>query len=639
MSIDDYKNAQKAGVAEYRICLLRGKYPYLPILEESIQASDIESVTNLGLVQIPAKWIVGTYTAARRTSFAPNFMPLLDAKTEFATKWTALLDAHLSDGIRDPIKAYEYMNKFYVIEGNKRVSVLKYCDAVAIAGEVIRLVPKRTEEKENKIYFEFIDFYRHTGVNYVWFTQEGSFAKMLLHVTGGEDRDWTDEEKTDFHSVYTRFSNAFREKGGKKLAITTGDALLTYLDIYSYETALTKMADDFKNDLTLMWNEVVMLTEEHNVALVLDPEEEQKKNLFSRILSPSGPQSLKITFINGKSPETSGWTYAHELGRMHLEEKFGSRVQTEVINNVSDDGTAEQIISDAVNSGSNLIFTTTPLLLAPSLKVAIENPKAIILNCSVNISHRYVRTYYSRLYEAKFLTGMIAGALSENGRIGYVADYPIYGMTSNINAFALGAAMVNPRARIYLDWSTREDYDEMEFLKKTGVSHVSMHDMVTPKNPSRKFGLYSLEHQEPLAMPIRDWGRLYELLVDAIFRGDFNSEDGKVGQKALNYLWGMSAGVVDLVYSRRLPIATAHMVDFMKSCIKNGSFLPFSGPIYTTDGTRVCGKNQSLTPEQIVQMDWLAENVIGEIPSRSELIPEAQKIVDILGLKPDTPIV
>ena len=65
-----------------------------------------------------------------------------------------------------------------------------------------------------------------------------------------------------------------------------------------------KMADDFKNDLTLMWNEVLMLTEEHNVALVLDPEEEQKKNLFSRILSPSGPQSLKITFINGKSPET-----------------------------------------------------------------------------------------------------------------------------------------------------------------------------------------------------------------------------------------------------------------------------------------------------------------------------------------------
>ena len=69
--------------------------------------------------------IVGTFTAGRRTAFAPNFMPLLDDESEFAAKWQTLYNAHLEEGIHDPIKCYEFMNRYYVLEGNKRVSVLK----------------------------------------------------------------------------------------------------------------------------------------------------------------------------------------------------------------------------------------------------------------------------------------------------------------------------------------------------------------------------------------------------------------------------------------------------------------------------------------------------------------------------------
>ena len=72
-----------------------------------------------------------------------------------------------TEGIRDPIKAYEYMNKFYVEEGNKRVSVLKFFGAVSIPGNVIRIVPPRTDEKENRIYYEYMDFYSLSNVNYV----------------------------------------------------------------------------------------------------------------------------------------------------------------------------------------------------------------------------------------------------------------------------------------------------------------------------------------------------------------------------------------------------------------------------------------------------------------------------------------
>ena len=134
---------------------MRGSYPYLQVLEEILSHTDTVSEVPLGLVQIPIDLIVGTYAVGRRTAFAPNFMPLLNPGTEFAYKWASLCDSHLSEGIRDPIKAYEFMNRFYVVEGNKRVSVLKYFDAVTIPGIVTRIIPKRTDEKENKIYYEF----------------------------------------------------------------------------------------------------------------------------------------------------------------------------------------------------------------------------------------------------------------------------------------------------------------------------------------------------------------------------------------------------------------------------------------------------------------------------------------------------
>lgn len=635
MSIEDYGKALKLGQQDYHLHLTRGLYPYLPILEENLTSSDIESEQNLGLVAIPADRIIGTYSAGRRTSFAPNFMPLLDTKTEFASKWSSLLDSHLDEGIRDPIKAVEFMNRFYVIEGNKRVSVLKYCDAVTIMGEVTRIIPKRTDDPDNRIYFEFIDFYKRNGINYIWFSKEGSFKRLETKVIGEELRLWTEDEKMDFHSAYIRFSNAFYQRGGKKLPITTGDALLGYLEVHTYEELKEKMSDQILADLVQMWNEILMLTEKDSVELVMDPEKGQKKNILTRILAPSLPGHLNITFINDKTPEISGWTYAHELGRLHLEDKFGAKVTTAMINDVRDDGSAEAVIEAAIESGSDLIFTTTPQLLVPSLKAAIDHPDARILNCSVNISHRYIRTYYNRLYEAKFLIGMIAGAMSENARIGYVADYPIYGMTSNINAFALGARMVNPRVQVFLDWSTREGYEEHKFIHNTDISYVSMHDMVIPERPSRKFGLYSLLDEENLAMPLRDWGRLYELIVDSIFNGRFDDSPHVSGQKAVNYLWGMSAGVVDVLYSRRLPAGIAHLVDFMKESIKKGTFLPFSGTIRAQDGSVKCDSEHTLSPEEIVTMNWLVDNVNGSIPHRKDLTDEAKKLVEILGLNND----
>ena len=218
----------------------------------------------------------------------------------------------------------------------------------------------------------------------------------------------------------------------------------------------------------------------------------QEKKSLKNILFPISSPKQKIAFIYEKTPGTSAWTYAHELGRLYLEQTFPEQVNTVYYEN----GTQENIdnlIEDAISSGCNLIFTTTPSFVQASVKAAIANPEVKILNCSLNTSHRYIRTYYSRMHEAKFLMGAIAGAMAENNKLTYIADYPIYGSIANINAFALGAKMINPRVEVYLEWSTMKEIDIEEKIKITGSSCISGRDMTIPEEASRFFGLYHME--------------------------------------------------------------------------------------------------------------------------------------------------
>lgn len=106
-----------------------GESPYLRVLEEDTAGIDVDSEISLGVMDIPLNKIVGTNGRSRSLSFARNFMPLLPYGTEFSGKWISLCQSHLEEGIRHAIQVYEYMNFFYVVEGNKRVSVLKYFGA------------------------------------------------------------------------------------------------------------------------------------------------------------------------------------------------------------------------------------------------------------------------------------------------------------------------------------------------------------------------------------------------------------------------------------------------------------------------------------------------------------------------------
>ena len=160
MALYDYMGALKRGRRQYQESLSKGEHPYLPVLDDILSYTKIVSEVSLGLMDIPLSKIIGTKTEGRTNAFASNFMPLLPEQSEFGAKWANLYDYQIDDGIQDPIVAYEFMNRFYVQEGNKRVSVMKYVGAYSISGYVTRLIPQRTDEKENKLYYEFLDFYQ-----------------------------------------------------------------------------------------------------------------------------------------------------------------------------------------------------------------------------------------------------------------------------------------------------------------------------------------------------------------------------------------------------------------------------------------------------------------------------------------------
>lgn len=630
MSVDDYRKAYKSGKKDYQNRMLRGEKPTLEVLDSLLPSSDSLSMVSLGLVQIPIDQIAGTRYEGRSNAFAGNFMPILGENTEFAHKWAALSTAHENEGIRDPIKAYEYMNKFYVEEGNKRVSVMKYFQAVSIPGNVTRIIPKRTEEKENKIYYEFLDFYKLSKINYIWFSKEGSFAKLQKSVGKQADEEWTDDELIDFNSVYSRFAAAFRANGGSKLQITPGDAFLALITIYGYKALNGATIAELKKLVEKSWEEFKLLEKDDEIDLKMNPTTE-KKPLLSRLL-PTGPARLKVAFIYEKTAVSSAWTYAHELGRLHLEQTFPDEISTVYYDNITLD-TIDDCLQKAIKEGCNLIFTTTPAFAPASVKAAIDHQNIRILNCSLNTSHRYIRTYYARMHEAKFLMGAIAGAMAENNRLLYIEDYPLFGSIANINAFALGARMINPRAQVYLEWSSKKDVDLSERIREIDPACISGKDMVIPEEASRYFGIYHMEgdHPHSLAMPLCHWGRFYEKLIRTIMDGTWKYDD--YSGKAINYWWGMSSGVVDVICSQNLPIGTKRLVELLKNTISTETFNPFSGIIYSQTGIVKGNPDNTLSPEEIMTMDWLAENIIGSIPQAAQLAEKAKPVVSQQGIQ------
>ena len=633
---EQYREALRAGQKCYKSCVLRGRYPYLQALDEILEDSMVVGRVNLGVLEIPAEQIVGTKTSGRKDAFAANFMPLLPEASEFAAKWQSLCEAHLGDeGIRDPIRCYEYLGRFYVQEGNKRVSVLRSFGAPTVPGHVTRLIPAWSEEPTVQRYYEFLQAYQCCRLYQVQFSQPGGFCKLQIALGFEKDQVWTEEEQRRFLGGFARFQEAFRKLGGDSLSVTAADALLVWLKVYSFETLRTMPVSEVVKSLSTVWADVKVTGQAEPIAVNTAPvETEPEKGLMSRLVSAMFPTHLTVAFVNELSPERSTWTQAHLQGIQYLQEVMGDRVTVLVYNDVGKE--AETVMEEAIAQGAQVIFTTTAPLISACRKIAARHPAVRVLNCSVSMPYTGVRTYYSRIYEGKFISGAIAGAMSRSDRLGYVASYPIFGVPAGINAFALGAQLTNPRARVKLRWSCLPG-DPMEELKGEGIDFISTLDIPTPDQFEGKRGACQFQPDGSLrllASPYWNWGAFYVKIINSIMNGDWENTGSGDGQ-AVNYWWGMASGVIGLRMSPELPDGVRNLVQLLQKGIHDGSLSPFHRRITSQDGVLRNDGGQWFTPAEILHMDWLCDTVDGSIPEFETLLPKAQSIVRLQGVYRD----
>lgn len=624
---EEYEKALKEGQREYRECAFRKIDPNPLVLDDILDPDASDKWTDVGLVNIPINRIVGTKNAGRTAAFTRSFRPLLEPETEFGRKWIKLCADHLGDvGIQNPIDCFEYLGEFFVQEGNKRVSVLHHFGANVIAANIKRVLPVMDDSPRMKAYQEFLDFYKLTGLYDVRYTTPGNYAKLLERSNFPSDKKWTEDDRRRFRSGFHYFKAALEAVDGKGDLPQTEDALLVWLEVYPFEDLKRLSTAQLKKTIIQLRANLRGATAAETVVVTEPPEEKGK---IVKMLK--GVDHLNVAFIHQYSWEISPWTWSHDAGRLHLEKALGKAVTTKAYFNIGSPENADEQIAKAVADGADVVFTTATQLISACMRASVKYPKVRFLNCSIHQSYASLRTYYGRIHEGKFITGAIAGAMCQNDRIGYIGNYPIYGEAASINAFALGAQITNPNAKIELKWSCVPGNPTKELLGDN-VRVISNRNTPVAQHLVNEYGTYmAKENGEMISLgsPTWVWGRFYENMVRSIMNGSWESE--KEGQ-IMNLWWGMRSGVIDVALSPDLPEGLRILTETLKKNIMDGTLDPFKRKILDQQGNVRNDGEKVFTPSELMHMDWLCENVEGSFPKYEELVPMARPMVDILGI-------
>lgn len=634
---EHYQKALKAGRKIQKQRIHQGLYPYLEVLDEILEDYETSGQEELGVIEIPADKIVGTKTRGRSDAFAANFLPLIGDKSEFSMKWQNLCQYHLGEaGIRDPIFCYEFLGRFYVQEGNKRVSVLKYFDAASIRGKVIRILPAVSSNPEVSAYREFLTYYPKTKLYEVAFSQLNSFPKLQAALGYEQDHVWTEEERRNFRSSFYYFNRAFEKLSEEPVTAKPADALLEWLKVYPFERIKTMSSEELRQSLASIWPTIRAIGQQTVIEVNTkssSTEEFKNRRAFSMM-----PSYLNVAFVHELLPENSNWVKAHDSGSRYLEESLGDQVIVQRFTDVGTGEDAERAMEIAIKNGAEVIFTTTAPMMTACRRVAARHPEIKILNCSVCMPYTDVRTYYSRIYEGKFISGAIAGALSKNDTIGYIASYPIFGVPAGINAFALGAQMTNPKAKVQLRWSYVEGNPVQE-LKDLGIDMISTLDIPQQGLGEGEWGMFRVQDNgdnEWIASPYWDWGAFYVQIARTILSGEWDtSVFNKKEERAVNYWWGIASGVIGLELSDHIPEGTKALANLLIDGIRHGTVNPFLRKIVSQNGMIRNEGSNVFTPEEVLHMNWLCDNVIGSIPDFDDLTAKGQAITRLQGIYRD----
>ncbi len=637
-ALDQYHLAQKRGQKYVSFRTARDMDPYPAVLQEVFPELSSAARSELGVLDIPIDAIVGTVAEGRKNAFAGNFMPLLADNTEFAVKWISLCEAHLETGITDPIVCFEYLGQYYVQEGHKRVSVLSSYDALTVRARVTRVLPIPSDDPKVRAYDEFLKFYRRSNVNVLRYEKPGSWDRLEKGLGMEPEHVWTDVDRKDFMALYWKVREACQSRVASQLpTLTVSDVLLMCLEVYPYDQLQALDREELRRRVDALMPDMRFVAKDEPKEVSTEPEIPEK-SLVGRILDNLAKPSLNVAFIHVNSPAVSVWTRGHEDGRLAMEEALAGQVRTKayVVGEESADALMEKAIT---RDGAQLLIATAPTLLAPARQAAALHPNVKVLVCALSVPCVGVRTYYSRIHEAKFISGAIAGVLCGKDPVGYVARYPILGVPAAVNAFALGLRMTNPDAKVLLEWSCLGG-DPVKRLWAAGARIISGHPVAasTPSNIAPGWSTSLMSENGSflaLASDVWNWGKTYEQIVRSVLAGAWNSASAQ--DTAVSYWWGMSSGVIDVKLAEVLPPGVRQLADILKSGLTTGDIRPFAGPVTDQNGLERLKAGEDLSPEALMQMNWLCGSVLGSIPRIDDLMPSAQETARLLALPEDKP--
>lgn len=609
---DAYAKALRLGQQCYKKQMEAHKDPYLPVLDVYLEGQKIKKEIRLKTQEIPLDLVIGTKTQGRTQAFAANFMPLLESSSEFADKWMRLYTSQLEEGIREPIQCYEVFGRYFVQEGNKRVSVLKFCNSPSIMADVKRIIVGISgKTAEGRLYNAYLNFVEITGVTGILMSEPTDYPKLVSLV----DPEWKSgsfdkEQSEDLCAQYKAFVSVYKAQGGDRLTIPLGNAYLLFLSDYGYIKNQAIPQAELAREIDKIWPDLMAYPNKPSSALLTDTDVSDKKKLISLRTSP-----LKVAFIESKDAQSSAWTKSHEEGREQLQKDLPYDVVTRAYDHADTDEQIYQAMHQAVQDGNEVIFTTSPLMLPIANQFAVKYPKIKILNCSLNQNTGQVRTYWDRQYEIQFLMGVLAGVLSTTGDIGYIADYPIYGTIANINAFALGVQMTDPKAKVYLDWSTTQEATQKDFPTDIDILYVAGQQFEPDVLISKQYGLFDVGAGNffNIAHVKTNWGVFYTRILKSILNGTWKTDQQSAGTDSINYWWGLSNGMLDVSFNDQIPQQTRRLLNLLKEQIKDRKFHPFADEIKSQKGV-IHDAKEGLDVNKVANMDWLCSNVVGTIP-------------------------
>ena len=242
---------------------IKNKLPTYPLALNTLTDDDkISYRLDLGVMDIPTNLIVGVTEATEKsTLYTKELLPVSAPQSEYADTWREIYHQYFREKrALGQIQCYEYLGKFYIADGLKRVSVLKFLKKTTISAHVIRMMPNKTGARSVQIYYDFLFQLRLTGMYQLQFTQEGFFEKLQKALGKKPADQWTDDERYGFLKVWSTVEEAFLKSYDDCLHITAADALVVLLEKYSFEQIANMQPWVLARIFQVFWKELYTLS-------------------------------------------------------------------------------------------------------------------------------------------------------------------------------------------------------------------------------------------------------------------------------------------------------------------------------------------------------------------------------------------